>query len=289
MKCSTCARSLGPVGLITGRSSCDDCKHELAQREQELAAQRSAARTQYAAMLGEYTSADVVTIDTARRSEIGQVAQTLSADDRRQLQREAFGTWASRLLADDILSVEEEATWNDVTELLDLPMTVLIDEFSEVWHRLIIARINDGRLPVTEAPSVLTKRNEVVHAEFPASLLKEVAVREYQAGHQGVSFRVMKGVRFHTGGTRGRSVVVGSQFRVEDAGTLSITSQRLVFTGEKKAMEMPYSKMLDFDGYSDGVRIHLSNRQNSPLFQIEKGELAVAVLNGAVQKALDSA
>jgi hypothetical protein len=51
---------------------------------------------------------------------------------------------------------------------------------------------------------------------------------------------------------------------------------------------MLFSKMLDFEGYSDGGRIHLSNRKNSPLFQIEKGELAVAVINGAVQKTLGS-
>jgi hypothetical protein len=116
--------------------------------------------------------------------------------------------------------------------------------------------------------------------------LKKVAVTEYEAGYSGVSFRIAKGVRFHTGGARGRRIVVGHQLVSLDSGKLIITSQRVVFLGQNNSIEMLFSKILSLEVFEDGVRIHLSNRKNSPSFQVPSGDVVTAVVGSAMRNLL---
>jgi hypothetical protein len=206
---------------------------------------------------------------------------------RREIQRlsdSTFRKYAGQVLADSILTEKEEA------ELLNVANAVGIDEeelqttYVDILHELIVARVNDGRLPVVDSPSLMVAGGEVVHLQQAASLMKEVAIREYQGGYSGFSFRVAKGVRFHTGGTRGRSVVVGSELLVADSGILVVSSQRVVFLGSKSTVEIPYKKLLNLDVFIDGVRFHISNRKTAPLFKLASGNVVAAVVNAAFQR-----
>jgi hypothetical protein len=145
--------------------------------------------------------------------------------------------------------------------------------------------VNDGRLGVIAEPHLITKKNEVVHLETNASLMKEVAKREFRAGTTGVSFRIAKGVTWRTGAIRGKSVVVGTELQAADSGVLAVTSERLAYMGGK-TIELPYAKLMNLEVFSDGVRVHASNRQNAPLFKVEHGvgEVIAATVNAAMQK-----
>src|SRR4051794_9864191 len=96
----------------------------------------------------------------------------------------------------------------------------------------------------------MAKRNEVVHAELAAGLMREVVLREWQSGSSGYSFRIAKGISYRVGQTRGRSVVVGTELRLEDSGVLSITSQRVAYLGERKTMEFPYAKLMGMEVFT---------------------------------------
>jgi hypothetical protein len=52
--------------------------------------------------------------------------------------------------------------------------------------RLVVAKVNDGRLDAVESPRLMTKKGEVVHLETEAALMKEVVLREWR----GVERRV---------------------------------------------------------------------------------------------------
>ena len=109
--------------------------------------------------------------------------------------------------------------------------------------------------------------------------------REYHGRYAGFSFRVAKGVRFHTGQTRGHSVVVGSQMDVTDIEQLTVTFERTVFLGSKRSLEFAYPRQLDIHVYSDGIRLAVSNRQAPSIFQLEgSSELLAAIINAAAQK-----
>ena len=172
-----------------------------------------------------------------------------------------------------------------MAEALGVEQTEFATTFNDLLNRLVIARVNDGRLGVIPEPHIMTKKDEVVHLEKNAGLMKEVAVREWRGGTSGVSFRIAKGVSYRTGAIRGKSVVVGTELQVADSGVLAVTSQRIAYMGNK-TIELSYAKLMNLDVFSDGVRVHVSNRQNAPLFKVDPGvgEVIAATVNAAMQK-----
>jgi hypothetical protein len=149
-------------------------------------------------------------------------------------------------------------------------------------------RLSDFHWPqvLRSSPHIIAKNGEIVHYECAASLMREVAVRQYQGRYQGFSFPIGKtGVRYRVGGSRGHSVQVGTQLQVADSGILSITNKRAVYAGTRKTADMPYSKLINLTVYSDGLQFHLSNRVNAPLFTMPAGaHIVAAIVNVAAQR-----
>ena len=187
-------------------------------------------------------------------------------------------------MADDHLTVQEELAFSELGAALGVDTALLNERYRDILFRLVVARANDGRLSEIEEPQLMRKGDEAVYLESAAALMKEVAIREYQGGYGGYSFRIAKGVRYSTGRTRGRSVVVGTELQVADTGILAVSSKRLVYLGSKKSMEFPFAKLLSFEVFNNGIRLHSSNRQTTPLFKLESGDVVAATLNQAMQR-----
>jgi hypothetical protein len=79
-------------------------------------------------------------------------------------------------------------------------------------------------------------------------------------------------------------VVVGTELQVADVGVLSVSSTGAVYLGSKKSIEFPYAKLMSVDVFSDGIRPDSSNRQTTPLFRLESGDVVAATLNDAMQR-----
>jgi hypothetical protein len=276
--CANCGASLGFLGGLTGRRLCKSCGQQ-AERA------RANAEQQYNAALSELISSTAPLTDIQSRLPVLAQQAALSDDKRRALHLDAFHDFLERALEDDHLTEQEESRLNELAGELDIDQTIFQTEVGDLYTQIVVARANDGRLPVLPEPQIILKKGEVAHISTNADLLKEVTVREYRGGYSGFSFRVMKGVRYNTGGTRGRSVVVGQRMDIEDSGILTITSQRAVYTGARKTIEMPYTKLVTLNVFDDGVRFHLSNRKNAPLFQMKSGlgHVVAAVVNAAAQ------
>ncbi len=200
----------------------------------------------------------------------------------------ALLAFSDGLLADDLLSTTEEERWQEVGDALGVTQADLNrPEFKGLLVRLTIARINDGRLPEVPAGQarLMAKRGEIVHLETGAALMKEVIEREFRGGSRGVSVPIAKGVRFRTGSFRGKSVVVGSHLEAADTGIISVSSKRVVFMGTRKTIDTAYAKLASLDAFSDGIRIHASNRQTAPLFKIPVGgQVVAAAIQAAAQR-----
>lgn len=274
--CASCGTNLSFVQKLTGRSLCSSCAGE--QKEA-----RSGAEQEYNAALSELVSSSTPTSEIKSRLPALARQAALTEGKLHRLHLESFRNYIDKALEDDYLTEEEEARLSEIGEALGIDLD---SELEGVMPRLVVARVNDGRLPTVSEPHVMLKKGEVVHAETNAALLKEVTVREFRGGYRGVSFRVAKGVRFHTGGARGRSVVVGTKLQTEDEGILSVTSQRAVYTGARRTIEMPYTKLVNLNVFEDGIQFHLSNRKKPPMFKLEQGlgEAIAAVVNAASQE-----
>jgi hypothetical protein len=276
--CDRCGRKMGLLEGL-GKTTCSHCRAE-------VGAEIEAARKRYAELV-DGVSKGTMALEPALVELAGVSTRTgLKPNELTRIYKQALTDIVQRLLADEVLTVDEEAEFTKAMGALGLSTEDLNRLDQQLIIKLVVAKANAGRLDelADESVNLMRKRGEVVYIEMPVELMKEVTKREYVGAYGGLSFRIAKGVRFHTGGVRGHSEVVGTELQVADAGLLAITSQRLAFMGARKTMEMPYTKLLGLNVFSDAIRFHLSNRQNAPLFKVMSGELVAALVNAAVQK-----
>ena len=153
---------------------------------------------------------------------------------------------------------------------------------------LFIAMINDGRLPDLGSGGMTLKRGERLHLQGPAALLKEIIQREFQSGSRGYSFQIAKGVSVSRNSVRHGERWSKSVESMEeiDRGDLHVTSLRVVFTGLRKSVEVPYGMLLDMNVFTDGIQFHVSGRQTPSMFRVNDGQMVAAVVNAAMQATL---
>lgn len=189
---------------------------------------------------------------------------------------------ANKLLADDILTKEEEQQFLELAESL----AVNLNQYPAILDRIVIANANAGRFPKAASPlHIMPKAGEEVYMESHAALMKEVADRQWQGGSSGFSFRVAKGVRFRTGNTRGHMQQVGTKIIETDTGVLSVTSSRVVFSGRTTTQESPYTKIENLTVFSDGLAVAVRRGSDivTRLYSAGGGEMIAAIINAAMQ------
>jgi len=284
--CPNCGKDVRKPG-DTARFLCPHCGHPGPWASPDQAHEWQASRDakeKYKALLRDATlpSADLsVSLPALRAIEplTGYTAQDLS-----QFATAAFEDLCKSVLADEVLTREGDRRLQAVLAALDLTWDGFLASRPAMRHSLIIASANGGLLPQLASHQLITKDGEVVYLEWPASLMKEVAVREFQGGYSGFSFPIGKtGIRYKVGGARGRSVLLGTKVEAADNGTLSLSSRRAVFLGTKKTIEMPYAKLVNLEVFSDGVRFHQSNRQTVTQLSCSDGEVVAAIIHAAMQ------
>jgi hypothetical protein len=137
-------------------------------------------------------------------------------------------------------------------------------DHDQLTRMLRMARSPEGAAPSAGNPVVL-KRKETVYAELPSASLVEVqrGAGHYTGGYSGFSFRLMKGVRYNIGGSRGSYVQGAEQLRITDEGRVTVTNQRVVFTGERNSREWAYAKLVSVQHDSERplTMIGVANRQ----------------------------
>ena len=204
-------------------------------------------------------------------------ASGLTGRNLRNVNERAFTEYAEAALADGSLTMHEYVTFHGIATALS------VEPSTDQTRLALIAAVNGGLLPAVQS-QLITEPGEDAHFETRASLMKEVVQREFRAGYSGVSVRVAKGVRISGGGARGHSVVTGTKIAAEDDGVLVVTSQRSVFLGHRKTVEIPHQKLLNLTVFSDGIQFHVSGRTTAPLFSGLDGELAAAYVTQSAQR-----
>ncbi len=178
------------------------------------------------------------------------------------------------VLSDDVLSAEEEDRLVRTASALGTSVQTLQTAAPQAFEELVVAKINAGRPPVLDNPPMLLTKDETAYASFAVDLMKEVTRREFRGGSSGVSVPLGHGVRYRVGAFRGHSVVVGTDLVPQDAGMLTVTSKRAVFTGQKKTLEFRRDRLVGMEQYTDGIRLNVSNRQTASLFRLRPGQSA---------------
>ena len=120
-----------------------------------------------------------------------------------------------------------------------------------------------GELAKTMDASTILRKDETLVIEIPGvSFCEEKTVRS-RGSHQGFSIRVMKGVSYRFGGFQAapeREVVE------LDNGTLTITNERLYFSGSTKSIDYPLSKINRIEPMETGVSVSRSGKTKVEYF-----------------------
>ena len=280
--CSRCGARLPFLRRLSGSSLCASCE---ATEGMEV----ESARQQYAALLAQLSASSIEPAQVqAQLPELAKRAR-LQGEELKRLHAESFKSYFDQALKDDRLTEDADKLLSEIGRVLGISQTTFDAQFNYLKPPLIVARANDGRLGVLANPQVMLKKGEVAHLQASATLLKEVVDRESGGTYGGVSFRVAKGVRVHTGAVGGKSIVVGTHLESADIGLLTVTSQRTIFAGQRQSIEMPHAKLLTLNVFWDGIRFHLSNRTKAPRFILTPGwgSAVAAVVNAAWQRQSD--
>jgi endogenous inhibitor of DNA gyrase (YacG/DUF329 family) len=197
----------------------------------------------------------------------------------------AFTTYVQQAAGDDILTPEEESHVQELVRVLGIDLGALFRENPDLGRHVMVAEANGGVLREISSSRLMQKKGEVLHLELQATLLKDVTIRQSQGGYSGFSFPIGKtGIRYRVGGYRGQSVEVGTKRVPTDNGYLVISSQRAVFLGNKKTLDLPYAKLENLTVFSDGVQFHQSNRQTAPVFVVSIPDVVAAYIHTAAQR-----
>jgi hypothetical protein len=190
--------------------------------------------------------------------------------------------YANKALADDVLTEEEHHGFMAFAESL----RVNLNQYPAILNRIVIANANAGRFPQAAPPlHIMCKPGEEVYMESHSSLLKEVADRQWQGGFSGFSFPIVKGVRYRTMNTRGHVQQVGTKMVVKDTGVLSVTSTRLVFSGQSTTQESLYGEIENLTVFGDALAVAVRRGRDivTNTYSTTAGDMTAAIINAAIQ------
>ncbi len=134
---------------------------------------------------------------------------------------------------------------------------------AEMAELIVAAQTFEGVVG-PEVPVLLKKGERAFMVGRGASLIEpRRPPGHWEGASTGMSFRVMKGVSYRVGQSRGHFVQDSERPTAIDQGTATITSQRVVFQGAKVAREWQFSKLLgvSHDPNEPWTALQVSNRQ----------------------------
>ncbi|SRR6266436_43369 len=150
---------------------------------------------------------------------------------------------------------EAERELNKIQTFLRIPDGEIAGSKRELAKLRLLNEIQVGNMPTVEVKNLVLQKGETPHWSEPASLLEErVVSRHYEGRSQGVSIRVMKGVSYRVGASRG-NLVADKQIMPVSTGSLVVTNKRVIFNGNAKSFALRLEKILNVQPFADGLQL----------------------------------
>ena len=262
MKCRRCGKLL--LSALMGKDVCAPCQAQ-AERDWQVAQ----------AKLGDECFDDL-RIFVSNGMTPKDVAQVLEAYTARGL-RDTFvprlrlyRAAADQVMSDSRVDEKESAMLAKLRGALQLGVTDTAAIDQNMHRKEALDRIVNGELPRVDQPGLPLKSGELAHFVFePVEFHQERVVgRESVGGSRGVSVRIVRGVSYRVGASRGQTVSRTALVQLDEG--------RLVFAGGEKSFSIPLEKILDTTPYANGMSVTRdSTAANAKpyVFAHEDGEL----------------
>ncbi|MGM9776966.1 MAG: hypothetical protein ACI3ZD_01325 [Prevotella sp.] len=166
-------------------------------------------------------------------------------------------------LDNGLISDSEQIKLDVFTQGFHLPVDNLPAQFEgksieKMQQSVILRDLQNGVLPTGQVcvlPVILSRGENVIWSYDQVTMYQEQIIREWVGRHSGFSFRVMKGVYYRTGGSKGHSVERSSMENM-GRGTLILTNKNIFFHSSMLSVRIPYKKLIGMTPYSDGIELH---------------------------------
>ena len=170
---------------------------------------------------------------------------------------------ASKFLSDGLISQQEQAQLDQFSHSLSLPTSNLPAAYrgssiEKIEQAAILRQLQSGQMPMSRTlnyPIMLTQGERVIWAYDDVTMYQEKIVREWVNRRQGMSYRVMKGLYYHTGGSKGHPVEHSEMEKI-GKGSLILTNKNVIFHSPTRTVKIPYNKLNGCTPYSDGIELH---------------------------------
>lgn len=233
-----------------------------------------------AASDGKLTKEEIDELDR-KKGELG-----LTDEDIKGMKVEIFAAAFSATKADAQVTKDEEQELLSIQKYLGLADNEIQHNKKELARLRLLNEIQQGNMPtMPPITNLVMQKGEKVYWSEPSILVEEKVIRRtYQGGSQGMNFRVMKGVSYRVGGHRGHIASETGAVAVSD-GELIITSNRIIFRGDKKSFAVKLDKILDIQLFTNGLQFSENNKSKPRLVKFkEQGnhDIIGAILSFAI-------
>lgn len=142
-----------------------------------------------------------------------------------------------------------------------------------IFFKLLWQAENGILAPYPNPPIGLQKTEECYYA-FSATLLEKSTVTTgYEHIGHGFSIPITKNIRYRAG--HGYSVPMKKTVVTKYPGHIFLTDRRIIFDGGEGSFTVPFTKLISFHPYSDGIEFVISNWVYSVMFTPASSPLKV--------------
>jgi hypothetical protein len=159
-------------------------------------------------------------------------------------------------------------------------------QYFELIHAIETSSLD--RLPIAGNSKVILRKGEIDYFTAKGSLLEErVTKRELVGRSHGISIPTpIKGVRYRVGQSRGKMISERGMVPIS-YGEFTVTNRRLVFTGDKKSANSEFSKLQDYELFTDAIRYSMTTRQ-TPITVLFDDPRCAEVAGHYIRRLLDA-
>lgn len=192
----------------------------------------------------------------------------LTNEDIHRLKLDLANDVIDKAIDDRRVSQEEQYGILEFLRRFNVPSEPLAEKIDQLtWYRNLFA-IEQGHLPVLVGTTIIPKKGEAVHYRAHSSTIEDKVIStQYVGASHGVSLRVMKGVSYRVGASRGQKVEQRATVATS-TGTVYLTNQRVVYDSATKPMELKLDKLVNMQVYGDGIMLGVSNRKVPVFFKL---------------------
>lgn len=203
-------------------------------------------------------------------------AGVLAPNERQAMAAKAWARAVDAFLEDGLLTTEEDDRLSRTREALMLSPEELhaSGALMRAGKASVLRAAFEGA-PIlhteTDVPVNLQRGEGVAWVFRNVGYLEDRVKRQMVGGSQGVSLRVMSGVYYRVGQFKGKTVETTQRQRV-DTGSLVVTDKHLYFVGPATSKKIPYSKIVSFEQFSNGIGLMRDAATAKPqIFVVDDG------------------